>query len=191
MENYQNNLNLCKKQTQSNWQLLYIFLTGGQGEKGSTGQKGRQGNPGFTGDSGTEGSAGQQGAKGQTGDRGQQGMPGTQGIDGTPSGPSGYYVVRHSQNAFIPTCPKNYKVGIVSLHRILCIKSNFLFTGSSYWFGNFYFWDETYTTMIFWTVDNHISWCCTWIAPNLLMWAPNLAIIIAAYYFCEFNKVFS
>ena len=82
------------------------------GPKGSQGPKGARGNPGFTGFTGPAGDPGKPGIVGPRGDAGQSGLQGEAGPQGEiqTGANSGYYVVRHSQSAFVPNCPLDYDV---------------------------------------------------------------------------------
>ena len=94
---------------------VFSFLNrtlGSVGIKGPQGDKGTRGNAGFAGFVGPAGKPGKQGETGPTGDIGSIGQVGPAGPDGKiqTGASSGYYVVRHSQNAFVPSCPRNYEV---------------------------------------------------------------------------------
>ena len=90
------------------------FFSGERGPVGQIGPKGTQGQSGFPGIVGNQGPQGSPGDKGPQGDTGSQGLQGTGGSSGPTSKADvfGYYVVRHSQNAYIPACPRDYKVCI-------------------------------------------------------------------------------
>lgn len=61
---------------------------------------------------GPQGAVGLEGSKGALGDVGAQGLPGVQGSEGNvrTADAFGHYIVRHSQDSFIPGCPRNYNV---------------------------------------------------------------------------------
>jgi len=87
-------------------------ILGDQGAKGLQGPKGPAGNAGFPGIIGSQGPPGPVGDSGPNGDGGSAGLQGPEG----PAGPTGtadhfgYHIVRHSQNSFVPQCPRNYEV---------------------------------------------------------------------------------
>ena len=91
--------------------INYVIL-GEQGPKGLRGPKGPAGDagfPGIVGNQGPPGAAGDQGPRGDSGATGLQGPGGPAGPTGTAD-QFGYHIVRHSQNAFVPRCPRGYEV---------------------------------------------------------------------------------
>lgn len=88
---------------------MFFILVGPFGRKGQVGERGNRGPPGFPGLIGEPGPPGSEGPKGPDGEIGQEGEPGLKGEAGQKGIAEGFYIVRHSQDAFIPRCPRNYK----------------------------------------------------------------------------------
>lgn len=82
------------------------FYLGRIGRDGSKGFKGEKGGPGFQGLRGDEGPPGLPGPKGVLGDRGKVGESGEPGVSGHSGIAEGFYIVVHSQDPSVPSCPE-------------------------------------------------------------------------------------
>ncbi len=84
--------------------VLYLLIAG---QKGGPGIRGDNGLPGLPGQQGMKGNFGAKGLGGIDGMPGLPGQPGPTGNVGLPGlvPPTGFLIVRHSQNTQIPTCP--------------------------------------------------------------------------------------
>lgn len=113
---------------------LFFYVSGEPGPVGEVGPKGAQGQSGFPGIVGNQGPPGPLGSKGPPGDSGSRGLQGPGGGAGPTSKADvfGYYVVRHSQNVYVPSCPRDYKVRdliekiFIPIYTILCIVDIFI-----------------------------------------------------------------
>jgi len=86
-----------------------IGRKGGLGRPGPKGSIGPPGNNGFPGLSGSQGSPGKQGPDAGPGIEGNRGQPGSPGPPGPSGIAEGFHIVTHSQDPFVPKCPRAYK----------------------------------------------------------------------------------